>query len=56
MYAAPLVWYHQGLTFLLLLAIVKLFIRYEFMKPNSWSMGTGWLISPDVLVTAGHCR
>ena len=37
------------------LAIVKLFIHYEFQKPGSWAMGTGWLISPDIFVTAGHC-
>ncbi|KAL8845843.1 MAG: hypothetical protein Q9221_009019 [Calogaya cf. arnoldii] len=36
-------------------SIVKLFIHYEFQKPGSWAMGTGWLIKPDVLVTAGHC-
>ncbi|KAI9652268.1 MAG: hypothetical protein M1831_007116 [Alyxoria varia] len=36
-------------------SIVKLFIRYEFQKPGSWAMGTGWLVRPDVLVTAGHC-
>ncbi|TRX90054.1 hypothetical protein FHL15_008973 [Xylaria flabelliformis] len=37
-------------------AIVKLQMRYE--KQDSadptWAMGTGWLISPDTLVTAGH--
>lgn len=27
-------------------------MHYEFQKPNSWAMGTGWLISPDILVTA----
>ena len=36
-------------------AIVKLFIHYEFQKPDSWAMGTGWLITPDIFVTAGHC-
>ncbi|KAF6227395.1 hypothetical protein HO133_008839 [Letharia lupina] len=36
-------------------SIVKLFVHYEFQKPGSWAMGTGWLIKPDVLVTAGHC-
>ncbi|ERF68250.1 hypothetical protein EPUS_02706 [Endocarpon pusillum Z07020] len=36
-------------------SIVKLFIRYEFQPPGSWAMGTGWLISPDIFVTAGHC-
>ena len=34
---------------------MKLFIHYEFQKTGSWAMGTGWLISPDVFVTAGHC-
>ena len=37
------------------LAIVKLFMHYEFGKPGSWAMGTGWLIAPDIFVTAGHC-
>lgn len=37
------------------LAIVKLFVHYEFQKPGSWAMGTGWLIRPDIFVTAGHC-
>ena len=37
------------------LAIVKLFIHYEFQNPGKWAMGTGWLIKPDVFVTAGHC-
>ncbi|KAI4190981.1 MAG: hypothetical protein L6R41_000431 [Letrouitia leprolyta] len=36
-------------------SIVKLFIHYEFQKPGSWAMGTGWLIAPDIFVTAGHC-
>ncbi len=36
-------------------AIVKLFTHYEFQKPGSWAMGTGWLIKPDIFVTAGHC-
>ncbi|KAL6718682.1 hypothetical protein ACLMJK_002916 [Lecanora helva] len=36
-------------------SIVKLFIHYEFQKPGGWAMGTGWLITPDVFVTAGHC-
>jgi hypothetical protein len=38
-----------------LLAIVKLFIHYEFQPPGGWAMGTGWLIKDDLLVTAGHC-
>lgn len=37
------------------LAIVKLFVHYEFQKPGQWSHGTGWLIRPDIFVTAGHC-
>ncbi|MCJ1438955.1 hypothetical protein MMC27_008345 [Xylographa pallens] len=36
-------------------SIVKLFIHYEFQDPGKWAMGTGWLIKPDLLVTAGHC-
>ncbi|KAI2620426.1 trypsin-like serine protease [Hypoxylon sp. NC1633] len=37
-------------------SIVKLQIRYEKQAPNdtSYAMGTGWLIRPDLLVTAGH--
>ena len=38
-------------------AIVKLQMQYE-NQPNGdtrWAMGTGWLVAPDVLVTAGHC-
>lgn len=34
---------------------MKLSIRYAGSKPNQWAMGTGWLIKPDLLVTAGHC-
>jgi V8-like Glu-specific endopeptidase len=31
-------------------------MRYEKQRPDdsAYAMGTGWLISPDVLVTAGH--
>ncbi|KAL9010457.1 MAG: hypothetical protein Q9173_004607 [Seirophora scorigena] len=36
-------------------SIVKLFIHYEFQEPGKWAMGTGWLVKPDVFVTAGHC-
>ncbi|KAK6075472.1 ATP synthase F1 [Seiridium cupressi] len=37
-------------------SIVKLFLRYE-NQPSSakWPVATGWLIRPDLLVTAGHC-
>ena len=38
-----------------ILAIVKLFLRYEFGGADQWAHGTGWLIRPDILVTAGHC-
>ena len=31
-------------------------MEFEFQKPGSAPMmGTGWLIQPDVFVTAGHC-
>ncbi|KAI5802969.1 hypothetical protein EDC01DRAFT_786657 [Geopyxis carbonaria] len=37
-------------------SIVKLFLRYEGQgDKGNWAMGTGWLIRPDLLVTAGHC-
>ncbi|KAL8825654.1 MAG: hypothetical protein Q9191_004279 [Dirinaria sp. TL-2023a] len=36
-------------------SIVKIFMHYEFQAPGQWHIGTGWLIRPDVLVTAGHC-
>ncbi|KAK3312680.1 hypothetical protein B0H66DRAFT_631357 [Apodospora peruviana] len=38
-------------------AIVKLIIRYEGMGPEDkrYAIGTGYLISPDTLITAGHC-
>ncbi|KAK4207308.1 hypothetical protein QBC37DRAFT_456034 [Rhypophila decipiens] len=37
-------------------SIVKLQMRYEGQKPDDkgFAMGTGWLISPDTMVTAGH--
>lgn len=38
-----------------IIAIVKIFIHYEFQQAGKWAMGTGWLIKPDLLVTAGHC-
>ncbi|KAI1114166.1 extracellular metalloprotease [Nemania sp. NC0429] len=43
-------------------AIVKLFLLYEGQVGEnvsddqaSWAMATGWLVSQDVVVTAGHC-
>lgn len=37
------------------LAIVKLFFRYTNQKASDpWTIGTGWLIAPDLIVTAGH--
>lgn len=38
-------------------AIVKLQMRYEGQESDDkrWAMGTGWLVAPDILVTAGHC-
>ncbi|KAK4167810.1 trypsin-like cysteine/serine peptidase domain-containing protein, partial [Cladorrhinum sp. PSN259] len=37
-------------------SIVKLQMRYEGQaeEDTAYAMGTGWLISPDTLVTAGH--
>ncbi|KAF3005596.1 hypothetical protein E8E13_000698 [Curvularia kusanoi] len=36
--------------------IVKLFLRFAGQQDGaSWAMATGWLIEPDLLVTAGHC-
>ncbi|KAK5651828.1 hypothetical protein OQA88_11597 [Cercophora sp. LCS_1] len=38
-------------------SIVKLIIRYEGMGPDDkrYAIGTGYLISPNTLITAGHC-
>lgn len=38
-------------------SIVKLQMKYEGQDPDDtrYAMGTGWLIAPDLLVTAGHC-
>ncbi len=32
-------------------------LQYQNQEPGStaWGMGTGWLITDDLLVTAGHC-
>ncbi|KAI1106657.1 hypothetical protein F4804DRAFT_347607 [Jackrogersella minutella] len=35
-------------------AILKLFIKYENLGDNKFAHGTGWLIRPDVMITAGH--
>lgn len=39
------------------LAIVKITMRFAKQPSDSdaWGQGTGWLIRPDVVVTAGHC-
>ena len=34
---------------------MKLFTRFENAPAGVWAMGTGWLVKPDVFVTAGHC-
>ncbi|KAL8759049.1 MAG: hypothetical protein Q9184_003738 [Pyrenodesmia sp. 2 TL-2023] len=37
-------------------SIVKLFLHFQnAVNPGSWAIATGWLIAPDLLVTAGHC-
>ncbi|KAK8054389.1 hypothetical protein PG996_013690 [Apiospora saccharicola] len=37
-------------------SIVKLFLKYEGQPASAkWPIATGWLIRPDLLVTAGHC-
>ncbi|KAI4230203.1 MAG: hypothetical protein LQ349_006282 [Xanthoria aureola] len=37
-------------------SIVKLFLRFQnAVNAGSWAIATGWLIAPDLLVTAGHC-
>ena len=37
-------------------AIVKLFCRFQNQEEEDpWAIATGWLIRPDLLVTAGHC-
>ncbi|MCJ1377706.1 hypothetical protein MMC17_000802 [Xylographa soralifera] len=35
-------------------AILKLFIHYENLPETAYAHGTGWLIRPDLMVTAGH--
>ncbi|KAK1974680.1 hypothetical protein LZ30DRAFT_764640 [Colletotrichum cereale] len=36
--------------------VVKIFTRFDDVKKGTsmWMMGTGWLVRPDLLVTAGH--
>ncbi|KAK4233545.1 hypothetical protein C8A03DRAFT_38736 [Achaetomium macrosporum] len=38
-------------------AVLKLHMRYKGQKSDDkrWAAGSGWLIAPDLLVTAGHC-
>ncbi|KAK6505718.1 hypothetical protein TWF481_007610 [Arthrobotrys musiformis] len=36
-------------------AICKLFLRYSNSESNWHTSATGWLITLDVIVTAGHC-
>ncbi|KAH8901591.1 hypothetical protein GQ53DRAFT_851495 [Thozetella sp. PMI_491] len=38
-------------------AIVKILMKYEGQAANDrrWAMGSGWLVSPDTFITAGHC-
>ena len=37
------------------IAIVKIQSRFHYPNGDeAWMMGTGWLIRPDLLVTAGH--
>ncbi|KAF4446453.1 glutamyl endopeptidase [Fusarium austroafricanum] len=35
-------------------SIVKVYARFKGQGRPVWMMGTGWLIRPDLLVTAGH--
>ncbi|RKL50891.1 hypothetical protein BFJ72_g344 [Fusarium proliferatum] len=35
-------------------SIVKIQARFESKGKPVWMMGTGWLMRPDILVTAGH--
>lgn len=48
--------YFRKLTMGFIAAIVKLQMRYERQDKDSsgWYMGTGWLITPEIMVTAGH--
>ncbi|KAK3690501.1 hypothetical protein B0T22DRAFT_380496, partial [Podospora appendiculata] len=45
--------YHDGGKYR---SIVKLFIKFEGQAADDehWAIGTGYLVSPDTLVTAGH--
>ncbi|KAK4164694.1 trypsin-like cysteine/serine peptidase domain-containing protein [Cladorrhinum sp. PSN259] len=38
-------------------SVVKLIMRYEGQAKDDrrWAIGTGWLVAPDTLITAGHC-
>ncbi|OTA69291.1 hypothetical protein K449DRAFT_428729 [Hypoxylon sp. EC38] len=35
-------------------SILKLFVKYENLGDSKFAHGTGWLIRPDVMITAGH--
>ena len=47
---------HQNLMLILCQAIVKIQARFgdEAKGTSTWMMGTGWLVRPDLLITAGH--
>ena len=55
--SSPNVFVNHFQTALIFLAIVKLRIKYEMQDKDDsrWTMATGWLVQPDILVTAGHC-
>ncbi|KAK0724125.1 trypsin-like cysteine/serine peptidase domain-containing protein, partial [Lasiosphaeris hirsuta] len=38
-------------------SVVKILMRYEGQAPDDkrWAIGTGYLVSPDTFITAGHC-
>ncbi|KAJ1323235.1 glutamyl endopeptidase [Microdochium nivale] len=36
--------------------VVKLFLRFEGQEDDDpWAVATGWLVRPDLVITAGHC-
>lgn len=34
---------------------MKLFVKFQGNEDDEWAIGTGWLIAPNMIVTAGHC-